>query len=280
MNMLRFQTAIALISAIFLLAGCENEERNENVETPTNFTMSVTPTGEEIGQEEALTLTAALDPNPGTAVTFKWDTNATYGKITDEAPFGNFEETTNSGRSTVLYSATPVGNPGGTEGIIVEAIATNGSVLAEGFVEVVVGPPDVQIAEGLFIEYTVEGTSPGRLSTAFLTAWPFFKLPGFNVYNFTLEQVPGESCGCDLGDVGQTLSFGLGSGLVDREILEEGWGLDHFALGDDKWALLIGGFASNNYNPNDPDDLENLDSQRQAAIARASAVYTVTVRTN
>ena len=274
--------AFSFLLVLFLsVTGC-SENNEEETEDPTiqELELSITPQGRQIEQTEALTLVARITPVPDNELHFEWRTNATYGKIRPEEPFGEIDEFNTIGKSEILYSATPVGNSGGTEKIYVRILDSSGNKLVEESVEVEVGPPGPQTITGEIMEYTTDGTIPGHLNTVFLTAFIFYELPGFNIYEFTVKEPAGE--GWDLGDEGDVMLYSLNNGLVDEETFIANYGSDLFNLGfgENKFALLFAGPSATNYDPNDSGDLEILQRQRESVGRLAQAQFVVTPHPN
>lgn len=258
-----------LFLSILTLPGCKHEDNSSS----KDFELSITPDGREIKQSEALEITAVVNPVPDEPLTFEWETPARYGKINKDAPYGEVIETNSKGKSTILYSGTPAGNPGGTESIDLTIFNAAGAKLKEALVEVVVSPPDSQEVGAVTYEHVTPGSIAGREDVIFLTAWVFYKLPGFTKYDFTVKVQPGP--GWSVGPVGSTFTYSQNNGLVDAQTVIQNYGSDIFDLKDDKWALLLAGPSFGNYNPNDPDDQADLDQMRQGVANLAQAVYIV-----
>ncbi len=259
------------ITSIFI--GLSFYNCSSDSEDNETYELTITPNGTTINQNGAVTVSATLSPQPSSTVTFDWFTLGLLGQISDEQPNGQVSDDSDDGQSSVVYTATPIGNPGGTETLSVDVLDQNGTKIAEGVIEIEVNPPSEQIAYGELYEWTRPSGQDNRLSTSFIVVWSFFKLPGFSLYDFTLEVEPGE--GWDAGPLGSVQTYGLGGGLVDRDIFVENYGADFFELEDDKWALIASGGGHNNYEPDDVNALENIELSRQSFERYIQAVYSV-----
>ncbi len=259
----------ALFVTNYSFFGCSSES-DEN----QSYELVITPNGSSIEQTQTATFTATLQPVPSTPVTFDWFTLAIHGTISDEMPNGQFIETSSDGTSSLVYTATAIGNPGGVEVLSLDVLNASGTILAESVIEIEVGPPTEQIVPGVLFEWTRPSGNPGRLSTSFIVAWPFFKLPGFNSYDFTLEVEPGE--GWDLGEIGNVLTASTSSGIIDGEASIDEYDGDHFNLGNEKYALVSFGGGYSNYLPGDSNALEAIENARDFNGRLAMAVYKVT----
>jgi len=249
--------------------------------TIPNITLTVSPSGVNIGRTGAVTISATVSPVPAQPLRFDWRTFASLGLLDgDVEPFSEVQETSSDGTSQVTYTAKLVGNPGGTEKVNLRVYdAANPSTtnpLAIGQVEVIVLPPPPQTTVFKFAEITMPGEIEGRLTTEFATAFIFKEVPGFTRYVYRLDEEPGE--GWAFGPIGITYNHTLGTNLWNLDDIIEQFGSNVFDMDPDDLARIARGGGSQNYMPDDPDDLERLEAQRMHHLRQASAVWTVTIR--
>lgn len=272
-GLLKKSLLIPLVYWLFLMVFPACSESSDD--PLPEYTLIIEPDGYEIPVGGVVKITAHISPVPDFPVTFEWGLSGNHGTISDDPPvWQHVDEGNTRGFSQVDYVAYQMGNEGGKDIITVTANHPNHFRLAEKTAEVEVTPPVAQVAGATIYEYTIEGTTPGRVTTGFIVAWIFDRVPGFTRYSFTVMEPAGE--GWDVGPVGSTFSSSLSGALMDKEkFINSSYGADVLGLGDTKLAHISGGPAVVNYDPSDARWQERVEEQRNHRAQLAAAVYSV-----